>query len=37
MSSAIRIDRLEPLTDGEPLHDAAKGISWVLGVAEEFS
>ena len=28
VSSAICIDCLEPLTDGEPLHDAAKGISW---------
>jgi hypothetical protein len=37
VSSAIRIDWVEPLTDGEPLHDAIEGISLALGVAEEFS
>ena len=35
VSSAMRIDSVEPLTEGEPLHDAAEGISWVLRYSDE--
>ena len=35
VSSAIRIDSVEPLMEGEPLHEAPEGISWVLGQSEE--
>lgn len=30
VSSAIRIDSLPPLIEGEPIHDAACGIAYVL-------
>jgi predicted DNA-binding ribbon-helix-helix protein len=37
MSSAIRVNCLDFLMDGESLRDAIEGISLMLRVAEEFS
>lgn len=37
MSSAIRIDCVDPFTDSEPLRDVTEGTSLVPRVAEEFS
>jgi hypothetical protein len=37
MSSAIRINYVDFLTDGESLRNATEGISLMLRVAEEFS
>jgi hypothetical protein len=37
VSNAIRVDSVEPLTDGEPVQDEAEGISLVLYLTEGMS